>query len=180
MNKKSGFLLWWAQRQLGTAKLEEQTVRELLKGIWSRLLSALAMSTLPLPPSLRVFLQRLRGVKIGDHVFIGLGCWLDSVMPELITIEDYVSLAGRVIILTHSDPTEPIRNILGEESKVFGPVIIRRGAWIAINAVILPGVTIGENSIVAAGSVVTEDIPANVIAGGVPAKVIRDLKKDAR
>jgi len=116
-------------------------------------------------------------VTIGEHVFMGMGCWLDSVRPDLITIEDYVSLAGRVVILTHSDPTQPIREIWSDQNQIFGPVIIRRGAWIAVNAIILPGITIGENSIVAAGSVVTKDIPSNVIAGGIPAKIIKGIYK---
>lgn len=171
-------ILRWAQKQLGTAQLEEKSVWELVRGTWNRFLSAIAMSAMPVPPSFRVKLQRMRGVSIGDHVFIGLGCWLDSVLPELIKIEDYVSLAGRVTILTHSDPTEPIREIVGEKAQVFGPVVIKRGAWIAINASILPGVTIGENSIVAAGSVVNKDVPPNVIVGGIPAKKIRDLVRD--
>jgi len=176
MNQQKNFILEWSQKQLGTAKLEESSIGALIKGILSRFLSAIAMSALPLPPSARVAFQRARGVKIGKDVFIGLGCWLDSVSPELITIEDAVSLAGRVTIFTHSDPTEPIRELLKNDLKeVFMPVIIKNGAWIAVNATILPGVTIGKNSIVAAGSVVTKDIPDNVIAGGVPAKIIRSL-----
>ena len=70
--------LRWVQRQLGTAKLEEKSIMSLISGIYGRTLSSLAMSSLPLPPSLRVTLQRMRGVTIGNHVFIGLGCWLDS------------------------------------------------------------------------------------------------------
>lgn len=173
-------VLRWAQRQLGTAKLEERSVGGLVRGVYGRVLSALAMSRLPFPPSFRVFLQRRRGVRIGKEVFIGLDCWLDSVRPELITIEDYVSLAGRVTILTHSQPTAPIREILGPSSAVSAPVRVKRGAWIAVNVTILPGVTIGENSIVASGAVVTKDVPDGVIAGGVPAQVLRPLGGDGR
>ena len=79
---------------MGTANLEEKSVSQIIKGIYSRSLSSIAMSSLPLPPSFRIKLQRLRGVKIGENVFIGMDCWLDSVRPEYITIEDYVSLAG--------------------------------------------------------------------------------------
>jgi acetyltransferase-like isoleucine patch superfamily enzyme len=177
MKKISDFILQWSQKQLGTAKLEEKSITKIIKGVYSRTLSSIAMSSLPLPPSFRITLQRLRGVTIGEHVFMGMGCWLDSVRPDLITIEDYVSLAGRVVILTHSDPTQPIREIWSDQNQIFGPVIIRRGAWIAVNAIILPGITIGENSIVAAGSVVTKDIPSNVIAGGIPAKIIKGIYK---
>lgn len=177
MKKISDFILRWSQKQLGTAKLEEKSISNIIKGVYSRILSSIAMSSLPFPPSFRIALQRLRGVTIGEHVFMGMGCWLDSVRPDFITIEDHVSLAGRVVILTHSDPTQPIREIWGDQNQVFGPVIIKRGAWIAINAVILPGVTIGENSIVAAGSIVTKDIPSNVIVGGIPAKLIKGIYK---
>ena len=82
-----------------------------------------------------------------------------------------------LLVLTHSDPTKPIREIWGDQIQVFGPVVIKRGAWIAVNSVILPGVTIGENSIVAAGSVVTKDVPSNVMAGGIPAKIIKEIRK---
>ena len=54
-------------------------------------------------------------------------------------------------------------------------ILIKRNAWIGAGATILPGVTIGENSIIAAGAVVTKDVPANTIAGGIPAKVIKSI-----
>ena len=57
-------------------------------------------------------------------------------------------------------------------------VLIRRNAWIGANSTILPGVTVGENAIVAAGSVVTKDVEANTIAGGVPAKKIKDIDQE--
>lgn len=56
------------------------------------------------------------------------------------------------------------------------PIILSQGVWLGANVVVLPGVRIGENSIIGAGSVVTRDIPANVVAGGVPCRVIRPLK----
>jgi len=171
------FILRWVQKQLGTAKLDDTTVSSLVKGIIGRIIQYIAMTSFPLPPSFRVFLQRLRGVKIGKGVFIGISCYLDPVRPDLITIEDWVSLAGRITILTHSEPTQPLREILGEEGNKFAPVKIKCGAWITVDCVILPGVTIGENSIVAAGSVVTKDVPPYTIVGGVPAKFIKEIKR---
>ncbi|WP_252832463.1 DapH/DapD/GlmU-related protein [Helicobacter bizzozeronii] len=56
------------------------------------------------------------------------------------------------------------------------PIVLKDRAWIGINATICPGVTIGENSIVAAGAVVTKDVPANVIVGGSPAKIIKPIE----
>jgi len=175
--KLGNFILRWTQKQLGTAKLDDNTVGSLIKGIIGRIIQHIAMTTFPIPPSLRVSLQRLRGVKIGKNVFMGFSCCLDPVRPDLITIEDWVSLAGMVTILTHSEPTQPIREILGEEGNKIAPVVIKRGAWVAVNCVVLPGVTIGENSIIAAGSVVTKDISPYSIAGGVPAKVIKVIER---
>lgn len=58
------------------------------------------------------------------------------------------------------------------------PVVIRCNAWIGAGAMILPGVTVGENAIVAAGAVVTKDVPDNAVVAGVPAKVLRNIKTD--
>jgi acetyltransferase-like isoleucine patch superfamily enzyme len=120
----------------------------------------------------------LRGVKIGKDVFLGGGNILDRVRPDLITIEDNVSISGGVHILTHSNPTAPLREILGPSSHVVEPVHIKKGAWIAINVVILPGVTIGENAIVSAGSVVMKDVADNTMVGVMPARFLKQLKKD--
>ena len=57
-------------------------------------------------------------------------------------------------------------------------VVIRRNAWIGAGAVILPGVTVGENAIVAAGAVVTKDVADNTVVAGIPAKYIRDINQD--
>jgi acetyltransferase-like isoleucine patch superfamily enzyme len=173
----SRWVLQRAQRLNGTANLEARSLRELAGGIWGRFLQWIAMTFLPLPSAWRVGLQRARGVKIGREVFIGPGCWIDNVRPDLLEIGDHVSLAGRVTILTHSAPTAPLREVLGPESHVMKPVVIERGAWITVNCTILPGVTIGENSIVAAGSVVHKNIPPNVVAAGLPARVISRHKE---
>ncbi len=165
-----------AQSQLGSANLEAKSIGGLIKSFFGKVIQWIAMTRFPIGAKNRCRLERLRGVKIGKHVFLGGGNILDRVAPQLITIEDYVSLAGGVYILTHSNPTTPLREILGEESHVIKPVKICRGAWIAINVVILPGVTIGENSIVAAGSVVRKDVPPFTIVGGSPAKVLKNIR----
>ncbi len=166
-----------AQEQLGSANLEAKGITSLLKSFFGKIIQCIAMTRFPIGAKNRCRLERLRGVKIGKHVFLGGGNILDRVRPDLITIEDDVSLAGGVYILTHSNPTKPLREILGEEYHVIKPVHIKRGAWIAINVVILPGVTIGENSIVATGSVVMKDVAPYTIVGGSPAK---ELKKISR
>ena len=164
----------WFQKQLGTAKLEEKGIRSLFRAMMTRILSSMAMN-LPMLPSMRGRLFKCNGVNIGKNVFIGVDVIMDPVRPDLIYIGDYVSIAGRNVILTHSDPTKPIRDSKLLDPK-FAPVIIKRGAWIAVGATILPGVTIGENAVIAAGAVVTRDIPDYAIAGGIPAKVIRIMK----
>ena len=122
---------------------------------------------------LRVKVHRWRGVKIGKNVMIGPQVVIDDVYPNFVVIEDGVSLAANDYILTHSKPLEYHRFLT--ESYV-APVIIKKNAWIAINVTILPGVTVGEGSIVAAGSVVTKDVPPFCMVGGAPAKVIREFE----
>ncbi len=165
-----------AQKHLGSAHLEAETTGALFKSFFRKLLQVIAMTRLPVGSRFRCTIERWRGVKVGKHVFMGGGNVLDRARPDLITIEDYVSLAGNVYILTHSNPTEPIRELLGEEATKIAPVHIKRGAWIAVSVVLLPGVTIGENAIVAAGSVVTKDVLPLTIVGGSPAKVIKEIE----
>ncbi len=164
-----------AQNQMGSAHLEVGASRGLFISFISKWLQVIAMTRLPLGSKFRCSIERMRGVKIGKHVFLGGGNILDRARPDLITIEDYVSLAGGVYILTHSNPTTPLREILGPSSHKVAPVTIKRGAWIAVNVVILPGVTIGENSIVATGAVVMKDVPPYTIVGGTPAKEIKKI-----
>lgn len=90
-----------------------------------------------------------------------------------ITIGDNVMVGPRVSFYTAGHPTDAeIRN----EALEFGlPITVKDNVWIGGNVVILPGVTIGKNSIVAAGAVVTKDVPDNVIVGGNPARIIREI-----
>jgi acetyltransferase-like isoleucine patch superfamily enzyme len=164
-----------AQAQMGSANLEAKDFRGLLKSFIGKILQCIAMTHLPIGGNLRCKIERLRGVKIGKNVFLAGGNILDRVRPDLITIEDYVSLAGGVYILTHSNPTTPLREILDPSSHKIAPVVLKKGAWIGVNSVIMPGVTIGENSIVAAGSVVTKDVAPFTIVGGVTAKEIKKI-----
>lgn len=164
-----------AQEQMGNANLEAKSLRRLIRSFLNKVFQWMAMTRFPIGAKNRCRLERLRGVKIGENVFLGGGNILDRVRPDLITIEDYASLAGGVYILTHSNPTTPLRGILGPSSHNIAPVHIKKGAWITLNVVILPGVTIGENSIVSTGSVVRKDGPPYSIVAGNPAKVIKKL-----
>lgn len=108
--------------------------------------------------------------KIGKNVFINFDCvFLDM---GGITIEDNVLIAPKVSLLTEGHPISPRER----HSLVPKPIHIRKNAWIGANATIMQGVTIGENSVVAAGSVVSKDVPDNVIVGGIPARIIRTIE----
>jgi len=107
--------------------------------------------------------------KIGKNVFINFDC----VFLDLggITIEDNVLIAPKVSLLSEGHPVDPNQR----QSLVPGHIQIKANAWIGAGATILPGVTIGENSVVAAGAVVSKDVPANTVAGGIPARHIKNL-----
>jgi len=108
--------------------------------------------------------------KIGKNVFINFDC----VFLDLggITIEDNVLIAPKVSLLTESHPLNPNER----QSLIPKPIHIKKNAWIGANATILQGVTIGKNSVVAAGSVVSNNVPDNVVVGGIPAKIIKGIK----
>lgn len=91
-----------------------------------------------------------------------------------ITIEDDVLIGSAVHIYTQNhrfdDPSLPIIDQGHSPSR---PVTLKRGCWVGAAAIVLPGVTIGENAVVGAGSIVTSDIPANAVAVGSPARIVR-------
>ena len=122
---------------------------------------------------LRIWMHRRRGVKIGKNVHIGPLVTIDDVYPNFVIIEDGVSIAGQNFILTHNKPLEYHKHL---SDAFLSPVTIKKNAWVAIGVIILPGVTIGEGSIVASGSVVTKDVPPNTLVGGIPAKVIKEFE----
>jgi acetyltransferase-like isoleucine patch superfamily enzyme len=111
-----------------------------------------------------------RHITLGKNVFINHACtFLDL---GGITIEDDVQIGPKVNLITENHPVDPAkRKYLDLKS-----ILIKRNAWIGAGATILPGVTIGENSIVAAGAVVNKDVPANCIFGGIPAKFIKAIE----
>lgn len=112
-----------------------------------------------------------KNTKIGKNVFINFDCvFLD---PGRIIIEYNVLIAPKVSLLSEGHPVNPNER----QSLIPGPIHIKKGAWIGAGATILPGVTIGENAVVAAGAVVSKDVPANTIVGGVPEKLLNQLTK---
>lgn len=110
-----------------------------------------------------------RFTRIGKNVFINHACsFLDM---GGITLEDEVLLGPKVNLITENHPLDPS----DRRALICKPIVIKRNAWIGAAATILPGVTIGENAIVAAGAVVARDVAANTVAGGVPAKFIKTI-----
>ena len=107
-------------------------------------------------------------VKVSSHTFICEG----------VTIEDNVFVGHNVSFINDKFPrsTTPNGSLQTEADWQVVPTLVKRGASIGTSSTILCGVTIGENAIVGAGSVVTKDVPPNVIVAGVPAKVIRRLE----
>lgn len=118
---------------------------------------------------IRVVLHRMRGVHIGKHVYIGTYCVFDNLYPSYIYIEDYASVNAGTMILTHFNPMRQYAPIL--QARV-APVLIKKKAIVAVRSTILPGVEIGECSIVSAGSVVEKSVPDYTLVKGVPAKKV--------
>jgi acetyltransferase-like isoleucine patch superfamily enzyme len=108
-----------------------------------------------------------RFIRLGKNVFINHACSFLDLCP--ITIEDDVMIGPKVNLITENHPLEP-----GDRKTVLlKPIVVKRNAWIGAGATILPGVTIGENAVVAAGAVVSRDVPPNSIVAGIPAKVVK-------
>lgn len=110
-------------------------------------------------------------ISIGDNFFANFDCiMLDG---NRITIGNNVLLAPRVGLYTANHALDPQERAAG--GCYARPITIEDNVWVGAGVHIMGGITIGRNSIIGAGSVVTKDIPANVIAGGVPCKVIREI-----
>lgn len=109
-------------------------------------------------------------IRVGQKVFINQCCTIYDMGG--VDIADLVMIGPNVNIITSGHPLEPTERHRYVEAK---PIVIERNVWIATAATILGGVTVGENSVVGAGAVVTKDVPANSFVAGVPAKVIRSL-----
>jgi maltose O-acetyltransferase len=117
-----------------------------------------------------------RYISIGAGTFVNFDCVMLDVAP--IHIGAACQLATRVQLLTPTHPIDPGPRRLGWESAE--PITIGDNVWLGGGAIVCPGVTIGENTVVGAGAVVTRDLPAGVVASGVPARVHREIdERDA-
>lgn len=110
-----------------------------------------------------------KNITVGKNVFINSGCRFQD--QGGISIGDGTLIGHNVVLATLNHGIVP-----DERHDLFpSPIHIGKNVWIGANATVLPGVTIGDNAVVAAGAVVTKDVPANVVVGGIPAKVIHPI-----
>lgn len=109
-------------------------------------------------------------ITVGRNVFVNQNCTFYDLGG--LDIGDDVMIGPNVSIITSGHPIEPSQRRAGVIAR---PIVIERNVWIAAGAIIIGGVTVGENSVVAAGSVVTRDVPPNSLVGGNPARVIRSI-----
>ena len=115
-------------------------------------------------------------VTIGDYTRIGIHCTV--IGP--VCIGHHVNLAQGITVTALNHNFADTNRRIDEQGISTKPVVIGDDVWIGANAVILPGVTIGRHVVVAAGAVVTKDVPENTIVAGVPAKVIKKLEEVRR
>ena len=112
-----------------------------------------------------------RRITLGDHVYANTG--LTVIDDTFVTIGSHVMLGPRVTISAASHPVDP--ELRRQAYQYDLPVTIEENVWVGAGATILPGVTIGKNSVIGAGSVVDRDIPPDVVAAGVPCRVLREI-----
>lgn len=171
----------------------KKAVRFLLFGIYQAVLSRVLL------PPIRIWMLRLAGAMVGNNcvihnvhfdnlyhygfskITIGNSCFIgDEALFDArggIMLEDHVTISNRVALLTHINvgySNHPLQTAYPTRE---GMVTIKQGAYIGTSAIILPGVTIGEESVVGAGAVVTKNVEAQTVVGGVPARVIKKLSR---
>ena len=149
--------------ELSGAFRTQEHIRALLADITCRDIPADLHVNLPL------YCDFGRHIRIGRGVFINAAVMLTDLGG--ITLEDNVLIGPRANIISVNHPGDP----QARRGLILKPVVIQKNVWIGAGATILPGVTVGENSIVAAGAVVSKDVPPNTVVGGVPGRVLKSL-----
>jgi acetyltransferase-like isoleucine patch superfamily enzyme len=121
----------------------------------------------------RVLFQRWRGVHIGENVYVGKNVYIDNFYPDYVYLDDDAVLNTECMIIAHFNPSLRFRNLF--EAKA-NPVLIGKGAFIGIRAILMPGTTIGECAVVTAGSVVMKNVAPYTMVQGNPAKKILNFE----
>ena len=122
-----------------------------------------------------VKMQRLRGVKIGENCHLNPYALIDLMYPELVTIENNVTLGSFSMLFAHNNPTANLFLKQGDYPRKTGEIRIKSGAVINPGAIITLGVTIGKNSIISSGSVVSQNIPDYCVVVGNPARIVKKI-----
>ena len=154
--------------RLNTAYHTADEVRELLSELFGY----------QVPQSLRVFPPLYadfgKNISVGEGVFINACCHFQD--HGGVTLGDGCQIGHNVVFATLNHELLPERRNVTHPA----PIVLGKKVWVGSNATILQGVTIGDNAIVAAGAVVTKDVPANTIVGGVPARVIKRIDESIK
>lgn len=111
-----------------------------------------------------------KNICVGKNVFINSGCRFQD--QGGITIGDGVLIGHNVVLATLNHDIDPRKRSTMHPA----PIVIGKNVWIGANATVVPGVTIGDGAVIAAGAVVNKNVPANVIVGGVPGKIIKKIE----
>lgn len=149
--------------RLNSAWHSQEEIRALLGELFGR----------PVPDTLRVFPPFYsdfgKNIHVGEHVFINACCHFQD--HGGVTLGDGCQIGHNVVFATLNHGLEP-----ADRGTTYpAPIVLGRNVWVGSNATILQGVTIGDNAVVAAGAVVSRDVPANTIVGGVPARIIKRI-----
>lgn len=166
-----------ARMPMARDEYERLRPRGLLTLAKQKILNMIARTTLH--RGLRIWLYRQMGVNIGKDCVVEMFCYLDDQFPELIFFEDHSGPSRHVIILCHDDVAEKSTVSAAEEPRFqqrhgfVAPVRLKKYSGIGTASVILPGVTVHEGGVIAAGAVVIKDVPPYTLVGGVPAKVLK-------
>lgn len=142
--------------------------QDAIQATWSELTGQPINKTFRLIPP--VYSDHGINIRLGRNVFINQGCQLNDIGG--IEIEDDVMIGPGVRLITSGHPVDPASRRTGITA---APIRIERNVWIGAGATILQGVTVGADSVIGAGTVVTKDVPAATLTVGVPAKVVRHL-----
>lgn len=120
-----------------------------------------------------LYRKGLGGLAIGRECFLGDECLLD--LADEVVLEDQVTLAERVVVLTHTNVGFADHPLQKHFPALTAPVVFERGCFVGASVTVLPGVRVGRESFVAAGSVVTADVPPRTVVAGSPARPLRTL-----
>jgi len=120
-----------------------------------------------------LYRRGLAGLEIGDECFVGDECLLD--LAEGVRLESRVTLAERVLVLTHTNVGYRDHPLQAHFPPMAAPVVVEAGSFLGASVTVLPGVRVGAQSFVAAGSVVTADVPPRTLVAGVPARPLRAI-----